>query len=92
MLLGGEVCFGDDGEEGVTELGWVEDIPEEGVVRVCADGVGDGVDAGVDDVGEAVVGGVGDDGLEETKDVGAPDSDSLKQLFEHQQAVERLIG
>ena len=84
--------FSDDGEEGVPEDGGVVDVPEEGVVGVGADSVRYEVDARVDDVSEAVVGGVGDDGLEEAEYVEAADAYALKELLDEEQVVEGFVG
>lgn len=81
-----QVGFGDYGEEGVTEDGWMEGIPEESVVGVGADRIG--CDAWIGDVGEAEVGGVGGYGLEEAEDVEAADMNALKKLLDEEKVVE----
>jgi hypothetical protein len=76
-----QVGFSDDCEEGVAEFGWMEDIPEEIVVGVGADRVGDRTDAWVGYISEAEVSGVDGYGLEEAEDVKAADTYALEELL-----------
>src|SRR6478672_3867439 len=66
-------------------------VPEEGVVGVRTWWM-DAVETWSGDVGEAEVGSIGDDGLEEAIDIEAANAHALQQLFDKEQIVERLVG
>jgi hypothetical protein len=69
----------------------VNAVPEERVGWVGAYGEGC-AETGIDDVGEAEVGCVVCNGLEEIEGVQPVDADAGKELFELQEAVEGLVG
>ena len=70
----------------------MEDIPEEIVVGVGADRVGDRTDAWVGYISEAEVSGVDGYGLEEAEDVNAADTYALEELLDEEKIVERFVG
>src|SRR5215475_3747140 len=86
-----ECSFSEDGEEGVAEDGRVNGIPEEGVVGIGT-GWMDAVKAWSSDVGEAKVGGVGNDGLKESEYVETANAYALKELLNKEEIVQGLVG
>jgi len=88
-VLRGKRVFERDCKECVAKLGWVVGIPEEGVIGIGAD---KRCVAGIRNIRETEVGGIGYDGPEQAEDVQAQNVDVLLEVLGLEPHVNPLVG